>query len=26
VEELDIPEDADPNGIMTIEGVTGTFD
>ncbi|MCD4804009.1 MAG: ABC transporter permease subunit [Anaerolineales bacterium] len=26
VEELDIPEGVDPNGIMTIEGVTGTFD
>ena len=26
VEELDIPEGADPDGIMTIEGVTGTFD
>ncbi len=26
VEELDIPEDADPNGIMTIEGSTGTFE
>lgn len=26
VEELEIPEGVDPNGIMTIEGVTGTFD
>ena len=26
VEELDIPEGADPDGIMTIEGVTGTFE
>ena len=26
VVELEIPEGVDPNGIMTIEGVTGTFD
>jgi len=26
VEELDIPEGVDPNDIMTIEGVTGTFE
>jgi alpha-glucoside transport system permease protein len=26
VEEYDIPEGLDPDGIMTIEGVTGTFD
>ncbi len=26
VEELDIPEGVDPDGIMTIEGVTGTFE
>lgn len=26
VEERDIPEDADPDGVMNIAGVTGTFD
>ena len=26
VKELDIPEGVDPDGIMTIEGVTGTFE
>ena len=26
VEEMEIPEGIDPDGVMTIEGVTGTFD
>ncbi len=26
IEELDVPEGTDPDGIMTIEGVTGTFE